>query len=139
MCTLLSLGIGLIFVGSGAAKLRHIDAFAGKIAAYSEVLAADYTTLFRKLVPARWAIALGVSCAEVLLGAALVCRCYVGVALTALLLLTSFFACLTLYTAMYKRMATCGCFGRFVALTPWQSFCKSVLIGLSLLYLAVNE
>lgn len=139
MYQVLNAGISLVFIGSGAAKLSQISTFAQKIGGYCEVFATDFTTLFRKLAPMRWAIAWALSCAEVLLGLSLLYGCYGRCTRAALLVLTSFFMGLTLYTAVYRRMPTCGCLGTYLPLTPWQSFGKSVFIGISLVLLELHH
>ncbi|MEN0016076.1 MAG: MauE/DoxX family redox-associated membrane protein [Bacteroidota bacterium] len=140
MYQVLNAGISLVFIGSGAAKLSQVSTFAQKIADYCEVFATDLTTLFRKLAPMRWAIAWTLSCAEVLLGLSLLYGgCYGRCTRAALLVLTSFFMGLTLYTAVYRRMSTCGCLGTYLTLTPWQSFGKSVFIWISLVLLELHH
>jgi len=45
-----------------------------------------------------------------------------------LFLITLFFACLTLYTALTGKVTECGCFGDAVPMTSWQSFYKNVAL-----------
>ena len=139
MDQVLNTGIGLVFIGSGAAKLSQVATFAQTIADYLEVFAVDFMTPFRKLVPVRRAIAWIVCGTEVLLGLSLVYGGYVRPARAALLVLTSFFLCLTLYMAAYRRMSTCGCLGTYLPLTPWQSFTKSVFIWVFLALLELHD
>lgn len=139
MYQVLNTSIGLVFIGSGAAKLSQVSTFAHTIADYLEVFAIDFTARFHRLVPMRRAIAWSVSSTEILLGLSLVYGGYARPVRTALLVLTSFFMCLTLYTAAYRRMPTCGCLGTYLPLTPWQSFFKSVFICAALVLLELHD
>lgn len=134
--TTIRLGVSLTFIFSGTIKLNDPVGFSLKIEAYLRAFALDFTTLFLKLMPYSLAVAVAVSLLEVVLGIALLRQLHPKFTLRTLLLLTSFFTCLTLYTAVFKRVGNCGCFGDALPLTPWQSFAKSVLLllALSLLY-----
>ena len=50
-----------------------------------------------------------------------------------LLLLIIFFSFLTFYSAAFKVVQTCGCFGDAIVLTPWQSFGKDMVLLLLIL------
>lgn len=134
--TIIKLGASLTFIFSGLVKLSDPVGFSLKIEAYLRVLSLDSTTLLLGLMPYALALAVGVSALEVVLGIALIIKFQTKLTLQALLLLTTFFACLTFYTAAFKRLGSCGCFGTALPLTPWQSFSKSILLllMLSLLY-----
>jgi len=56
-----------------------------------------------------------------------------------LLLLIIFFAFLTFYSAYFKVVQTCGCFGDAIPLTPWQSFSKDLVLLLLIVVLFVNR
>jgi hypothetical protein len=56
-----------------------------------------------------------------------------------LLLLIVFFGFLTFYSAYFKVVQTCGCFGDAIPLTPWQSFSKDMVLLLLVLVLFVNR
>ncbi|MEL6152684.1 MAG: MauE/DoxX family redox-associated membrane protein, partial [Bacteroidota bacterium] len=127
-----SLVVGPTFVVSGAVKLNDPLGFSYKIEEYLQVLASQLTSYLRLLLPYTLTLAILVATLEVVLGTALLLhwqRCWT---VWALLLLTLFFTGLTLYTATSERMASCGCFGDALHLTPWQSFAKSVLLLLLL-------
>lgn len=134
--TVIRLAVSLTFIFSGLVKLNDPVGFALKIEAYLRAFSLDFTILFLKLMPYTLALAVGVSTLEVVLGVALIIKFQAKFTLRALLLLTIFFTCLTFYTAAFKRLGSCGCFGDALPLTPWQSFSKSILLllALSLLY-----
>lgn len=127
-----SLIVGITFLFSGAVKLNDPLGFAYKIEEYLQVLASQSTTHLHLFIPHALTLALGVATLEVVLGTALLVHWQQYWVLRALLLLTLFFTGLTLYTAVSSRIASCGCFGDALSLTPWQSFGKSVVLLLLL-------
>jgi hypothetical protein len=56
-----------------------------------------------------------------------------------LLLLIIFFGFLTFYSAYFKVVQTCGCFGDAIPLTPWQSFSKDMALLLLVLVIFINR
>ncbi len=56
-----------------------------------------------------------------------------------LLLLIIFFGFLTFYSAFFKVVQTCGCFGDAIPLTPWQSFSKDMVLLVLVTVLFVNR
>ena len=56
-----------------------------------------------------------------------------------LLLIIIFFAFLTFYSAYFKVVQTCGCFGDAIVLTPWQSFSKDLVLLLLIIILFRNK
>jgi hypothetical protein len=56
-----------------------------------------------------------------------------------LLLLIIFFGFLTFYSAFFKVVQTCGCFGDAIPLTPWQSFSKDMVLLVLVLVLFINR
>ena len=117
--------IGIAFFLSGIVKLNDPRGFAYIIEEYLHLAASQLTRHIRYLLPYALVLAVGIATLEVVLGVALLIDWQRFWTLWALLLLTTFFAFLTLYTATSKRMARCGCFGDALHLTPWQSFAKS--------------
>jgi uncharacterized membrane protein YphA (DoxX/SURF4 family) len=123
-----SLFVGITFLCSGTIKLNDPRGFADKIEEYLHLLASQLTAHIRLLLPYTLVLAVCMATLETVLGVALLVHWQRFWVLQALLLLTLFFTCLTLYTATSKRIASCGCFGDALALTPWQSFTKSVVL-----------
>jgi hypothetical protein len=54
-------------------------------------------------------------------------------------LLIIFFSFLTFYSAFFKVVQTCGCFGDAIPLTPWQSFSKDLVLLLLIVILFVAK
>jgi len=123
-----NLVVGITFLFSGAAKLIDPFGFAYKIEEYLYVLVSQLSIHFRLLLPYILALAILVATLEVFLGTALLVHWHRFWTLRVLLLLMIFFTGLTLYTAVFSRMASCGCFSDALDLTPWQSFAKSVVL-----------
>ncbi len=124
--------VGLTFVFSGMAKLNDPLGFADKIEEYLHVFANQFSTRFLLLLPYTLVLAVLMATLEFVLGTSLIVHFQLLWTLRALLLLMLFFTGLTLYTATFTQVASCGCFGDALSLTPWQSFGKSVLLLLLL-------
>ncbi|MFN7095467.1 MAG: MauE/DoxX family redox-associated membrane protein, partial [Burkholderiales bacterium] len=133
---LLQYTVSLVFIVSGLVKLNDPIGFAWTLEAYFRTLAVDFTPLFLYFIPVCLILAMAIATVELILGVALLVSFKQQLTLLALLTLTVFFTCLTFYTAFWKRMGSCGCFGDAIPLTPWQSFIKSMglLIALDSLY-----
>lgn len=123
---LTKLFVGLLFIFSGLIKLNDPLGFSYKLEEYFEVFHITFLTPF--------AVIIGFSlCAlEVILGIFLLISYYTPKVLWALLLLILFFTFLTFYSAYFDVVKTCGCFGDAIALTPWQSFTKDIILLLSI-------
>ena len=123
--------LGIVFIFSGFTKLNDPVGTAYKLEEYFEVFAIDVPALsglFEWLKGSSRFLSVGLSALEVVLGVALLLRWYLRQTLYALLALLVFFAFLTFYSAFFKRVTDCGCFGDFIKLTPWTSFSKDLLL-----------
>ena len=125
---LANLAVGTTFLFSGIVKLNDPLGFSYKIEEYLHILVNQFTGYLRLLLPYTQVLAVCIATLEVVLGTALLVYWqYLGV-LMALLSLTLFFTLLTLYTAISKRLTSCGCLGDILILTPWQSFTKNIIL-----------
>ncbi|MGI4870554.1 MAG: BT_3928 family protein [Janthinobacterium lividum] len=126
--------LGVVFMFSGLVKLNDPVGTAYKLEEYFEVFTTDVPALgglFDWLKDSSRFLSILLSSLEVILGLALLLRWFLRQTLWALLALLVFFAFLTFYSAYFKRVTDCGCFGDFIKLTPWSSFSKDmVLLGL---------
>ena len=56
-----------------------------------------------------------------------------------LLVLILFFTFLTFYSAFFKVVTSCGCFGDAIPLSPWQSFSKDLVLLSLILVIFINR
>lgn len=125
--------VGLLFIFSGLIKINDPLGFSYKLEEYFEVF---HLTFISGL--AVW-IAILLCSLEIVLGFALLIGVRAKQVAWGLLLLIIFFAFLTFYSAAFKVVQTCGCFGDAIPLTPWQSFSKDLVLLLLILVLFKNR
>lgn len=125
------IAVGLLFIFSGLIKANDPLGFSYKLQEYFEV----FHVMF--LNPLALTAAITLCALEILLGFALLIGIRANAVAWGLLLLIIFFGFLTFYSAFFKVVQTCGCFGDAIPLTPWQSFSKDmVLLALVLVIFA---
>jgi len=120
--------VGVLFIFSGLVKLNDPVGTAIKMEEYFEVFATDIAGVFHYMVPAALYIGLFVVILEILLGVALLFRWKMKPTIYVLLGLIVFFTFLTFYSAAFNKVTDCGCFGDAIALNPWQSFGKDIIL-----------
>ena len=125
--------VGLLFIFSGLIKANDPLGFSYKLEEYFEVFHITFLNGFAL------SIAIVLCALEMLLGFALLIGARAVSAAWGLLLLIIFFAFLTFYSAYFKVVQSCGCFGDAIPLTPWQSFSKDLVLLLLILILFVNR
>ena len=127
------IAVGLLFIFSGLIKANDPLGFSYKLEEYFEVF---HLTSLNGL-----ALSLSIIlCAlEMILGFALLVGTRAVQVIRGLLLLIIFFGFLTFYSAYFKVVQTCGCFGDAIPLTPWQSFIKDMILLLLVVVLFVNR
>lgn len=76
---------------------------------------------------------------EVVLGVALLTGFKKKMVLRLLLLLMIFFTFLTTYVLFSDKIATCGCFGDCIPLTPIQTFTKDIVLLLLIIFLLLRQ
>ena len=127
------IAVGLLFIFSGLIKANDPLGFSYKLEEYFEVFHMTFLNGF--------ALSLSIIlCAlEIILGFALLIGTRAVQVAWGLLLLIVFFAFLTFYSAYFKVVQTCGCFGDAIPLTPWQSFTKDLILLLLIVVLFINR
>lgn len=127
------IAVGLLFIFSGLIKANDPLGFSYKLEEYFEVFHMTFLNGF--------ALSLSIIlCAlEIILGFALLIGARAVQVVWGLLLLIVFFAFLTFYSAYFKVVQTCGCFGDAIPLTPWQSFTKDLILLLLIVVLFINR
>jgi hypothetical protein len=127
------IAVGLLFIFSGLIKANDPLGFSYKLEEYFEVFHLTFLNGFAL------SAAIILCALEMLLGFALLAGARAISVVWGLLLLIVFFGFLTFYSAYFKVVQTCGCFGDAIPLTPWQSFSKDMVLLLLVLVLFVNR
>src|SRR6476661_622056 len=134
--------LGAVFIFSGLVKLNDPVGTALKLDEYFEVFALDLPALapfFLFLKSSSRTLSILLSSFEVILGTALLLRWHLRQTLWALFALLVFFGFLTFYSAAFKKVTDCGCFGDFIKLTPWTSFAKDMFLLLLWVVVFFNQ
>ena len=127
------IAVGLLFIFSGLIKANDPLGFSYKLEEYFEVFHMMFLNSFALTM------AILLCTLEMLLGFALLIGVRAVKVAWGLLLLIIFFGFLTFYSAFFKVVQTCGCFGDAIPLTPWQSFSKDMVLLLLVLVPFINR
>ena len=127
------IAVGLLFIFSGLIKINDPLGFSYKLEEYFEVFHITFLNGFAL------SLAILLCSLEIILGFALLIGVRAKQVAWGLLLLIVFFAFLTFYSAYFKVVQTCGCFGDAIPLTPWQSFSKDLVLLVLILVLFVEK
>src|ERR1700749_4805133 len=125
--------VGLLFIFSGLIKINDPLGFSYKLEEYFEVFHITFLDSLSVI------IAVVLCLLEIILGFALLIGVRPVKVAWGLLLLIIFFAFLTFYSAFFKVVQTCGCFGDAIPLSPWQSFSKDLFLLLLIIVLFVHR
>jgi uncharacterized membrane protein YphA (DoxX/SURF4 family) len=125
--------VGLLFIFSGLIKINDPLGFSYKLEEYFDVFHIGFLSSFAL------SIAIILCSLEIILGFALLIGVRAKSVAWGLLLLIIFFAFLTFYSAYFKVVQTCGCFGDAIPLTPWQSFSKDLVLLLLIIIIFINR
>jgi uncharacterized membrane protein YphA (DoxX/SURF4 family) len=119
--------VGVLFIFSGLIKANDPLGFSYKLQEYFEVF---HISFLNNLAVS---LAIFLCALEMFFGFALLIGTRGKQVAWGLLLLIIFFSFLTFYSAYFKVVQTCGCFGDAIVLTPWQSFSKDLVLLLLIL------
>jgi len=125
--------VGLLFIFSGLIKANDPLGFSYKLVEYFEVFHITFLNFLAL------SLAIILCSLEMILGFALLIGVRSKQVAWGLLLIIIFFAFLTFYSAAFKVVQTCGCFGDAIVLTPWQSFSKDLVLLLLIIVLFKNR
>lgn len=114
--------VGVLFIFSGMIKANDPLGFGYKLQEYFEVFHLTFLNDYAA------SIAILLCALEMLLGILLLFGFWANRIAWGLLLLILFFTFLTFYSAYFKVVTSCGCFGDAIPLTPWQSFSKDLIL-----------
>lgn len=127
------IAVGLLFIFSGLIKANDPLGFSYKLEEYFEVFHIMFLSSFALI------IAIILCALEMILGFALLIGARAKAVTRGLLLLIIFFSFLTFYSAFFKVVQSCGCFGDAIPLTPWQSFSKDLVLLLLIVVLFIKR
>src|ERR1700744_5211722 len=127
------IAVGLLFIFSGLIKINDPLGFSYKLEEYFDVFHTGFLYSFAL------SLSIILCSLEIILGFALLIGVRAVSVAWGLLLLIIFFAFLTFYSAYFKVVQTCGCFGDAIPLTPWQSFSKDLVLLLLIIVLFFNR
>lgn len=124
--------VGGVFAFSGFVKL--VDPMG------SQFKFIDYFNAFDLgiLSPTALPLAILLSAAEFLIGAALLLNFHSKLATWAATIFMVVFTPLTLYLAITNPVSDCGCFGDAIILTNWETFWKNIVIDVFVVFLLFN-
>jgi len=125
--------VGLLFIFSGLIKMNDPLGFSYKLEEYFDVFHIGF------LSNLALALAIILCTLEIVLGFALLIGVRAVTIAWGLLLLIIFFGFLTFYSAYFKVVQTCGCFGDAIPLTPWQSFSKDMILLALVIVIFINK
>ncbi|MGV8877853.1 MAG: BT_3928 family protein [Sphingobacteriaceae bacterium] len=125
--------VGLLFIFSGFIKANDPLGFSYKLEEYFEVFHLAFLNGFA--LP----LSIFLCALEIIMGFALLIGAQAKKLVWGLLLLIIFFTFLTFYSAVFKVVQSCGCFGDAIPLTPWQSFFKDLILLALILFLFLNR
>jgi uncharacterized membrane protein YphA (DoxX/SURF4 family) len=125
--------VGLLFIFSGLIKINDPLGFSYKLEEYFEVFHIGFLNSFAL------SMSIILCSLEIILGFALLIGVRAKSVAWGLLLLIIFFAFLTFYSAYFKVVQTCGCFGDAIPLTPWQSFSKDLVLLVLIIVIFINR
>lgn len=121
---------GILFVFSGMVKANDPRGLAYKMQEFFDVWGRDswLHDVMLQLSTIALPLSLILITLEVIVGIALLLGSYKRLINWLLLILILFFTFLTGYAVLSGKIATCGCFGDCLPLTPMQSFIKDVVL-----------
>lgn len=114
--------LSIVFIISGLSKALDFFATAEVVRRYCDVLGLPTLGWLSDLM------SLGIVAVELFVGIALLLGVYRKIFTQIVLALLSFFTLLTLYSSVVGGFDDCGCFGSFLQMSPFQSFCKNIVL-----------
>jgi uncharacterized membrane protein YphA (DoxX/SURF4 family) len=133
--------VGVLFVFSGLVKAIDPLGLTYKMQEFFEVWAREgyAPTLMNWMYSHSFLFSISMITLEVVLGVALLTGWNKKMVLRCLLMLMLFFTFLTSYVLFSGKIATCGCFGDCIPLTPFQTFTKDIILLLLIIFLLFKQ
>lgn len=121
--------VGGLFIFSGFIKANDPLGFSYKLKEYFEVFQNDSgLSFFEWFAHISLPLAVIICASEIILGAMLLLGYKRDLTLWLLFAQIAFFTFLTFYSACFNKVTSCGCFGDFLKLKPWDSFWKDIAL-----------
>jgi uncharacterized membrane protein YphA (DoxX/SURF4 family) len=133
--------VGVLFIFSGLVKAMDPLGLTYKMQEFFEVWGREgYATIVMNWMYGHtFLFSIIMITLEVVLGVALLTGFRKKLVLRALLVLMLFFTFLTSYVLFSGKIATCGCFGDCIPLTPIQTFTKDIILLLLIIFLMLRQ
>lgn len=133
--------VGVLFIFSGLVKAIDPLGLTYKMQEFFEVWGREgYATIVMNWMYSHtFLFSIIMITFEVALGVALLTGFSKKLVLRALLVLMLFFTFLTSYVLFSGKIATCGCFGDCISLTPIQTFTKDIILLLLIIFLLFKQ
>ena len=133
--------VGVLFIFSGLVKAMDPLGLTYKMQEFFEVWGREgYATIVMNWMYGHtFLFSIIMITLEVALGVALLTGFSKKLVLRALLGLMLFFTFLTSYVLFSGKIATCGCFGDCIPLTPIQTFTKDIILLLLIIFLMLKQ
>jgi uncharacterized membrane protein YphA (DoxX/SURF4 family) len=133
--------VGVLFIFSGMIKAIDPLGLTYKMQEFFEVWGREgyITPLMNWMYKYSFLFSIIMITLEVVLGFALLTGFYKKLTLRMLMLLMIFFTFLTSYVLFSGKIATCGCFGDCIPLTPIQTFTKDIILLLLISFLLLKQ
>ena len=133
--------VGILFIFSGLVKAIDPLGLTYKMQEFFEVWGRDgyFTSLMNWVYNYAFVFSVVMISLEIVLGVALLTGWQKKIVLKLLLLLMIFFTFLTSYVLFSGKIATCGCFGDCIPITPIQTFTKDIILMVLIISLLAGQ
>ena len=133
--------VGVLFIFSGLVKAIDPFGLTYKMQEFFEVWGRDgyFTSLMNWIYNYAFIFSIIMITLEIVLGVALLTGWQKKLMLRLLLLLMIFFTFLTSYVLFSGKIATCGCFGDCIPITPIQTFTKDIILVILIVFLLFGQ
>ena len=125
--------IATLFLFSATVKLVDPVGFSIKLNEYFDVFHVSF------LAPLALTLSFGLLTLEFVIGITLLFNVFKRFVYAVLLLMILFFTLLTGVSAIFGVVQDCGCFGDFLAISPWTSFIKDIILTSMTLLIVLNR
>ncbi len=130
--------VGLVFLFSSFVKGVDPMGTMFKVQEYMTAWSLGGMT-FEWALPLAGVLAVGLVCAEFVVGVLLIFNAYRRLSAWGLAAMMLFFTVTTLIDALTNKVTDCGCFGDAVKLTNWQTFWKNIVLDVPTIWIVLTR